>query len=186
VSTDGIEGAAEWKVFGERTLYEHPWVQLVQVDVEQPGNERFWHHVVRLQRCAVAVVLDDQDRVLLLGRHRFVVDQVGWELPGGFGKPGEDPAETAARETEEETGWRPVAPMRHLVTFQPMVGMVDSPHDVFVAEGADYVGAPTDAAEAGPVRWVPLTEIPTLIDAGLIAGSGSLVGLLHVLATRRS
>ena len=30
----------------------------------------------------------------------------GWELPGGHCEPGEDPAVTAARETEEETGYR--------------------------------------------------------------------------------
>ena len=29
----------------------------------------------------------------------------GWELPGGHCEPGEDPAVTAARETEEETGY---------------------------------------------------------------------------------
>jgi 8-oxo-dGTP pyrophosphatase MutT (NUDIX family) len=28
----------------------------------------------------------------------------GWELPGGHGEPGEDPAVTAVREAEEETG----------------------------------------------------------------------------------
>ena len=56
-----------WKVYGERTLYDNPWVRLVKVDVEPPGGHRFEHHVVRLQRVAVAVVLDERDRVLMLG-----------------------------------------------------------------------------------------------------------------------
>jgi hypothetical protein len=62
----------QWKVFGERTLYDNRWVRLAQVDVEPPGGERFWHHVVRLQTVALAIVLaadeDDQDQILLLWR----------------------------------------------------------------------------------------------------------------------
>jgi hypothetical protein len=38
-----------WRVFGERTLYDNPWVRLVKVDVLPPHGERFEHHVVRLQ-----------------------------------------------------------------------------------------------------------------------------------------
>jgi 8-oxo-dGTP pyrophosphatase MutT (NUDIX family) len=45
---------------------------------------------------------------------------------------GESGADAAAREIEEETGWRPTGELRHILTFQPMVGMVDSPHDLFI------------------------------------------------------
>jgi 8-oxo-dGTP pyrophosphatase MutT (NUDIX family) len=47
----------------------------------------------------VAVV--DGDRVLV----QFRPGPPGWELPGGHCENGEDPAVTAARETEEETGY---------------------------------------------------------------------------------
>jgi 8-oxo-dGTP pyrophosphatase MutT (NUDIX family) len=92
---------------------------------------------------------------------------------------------TAARETQEETGWRPVGPMRHLLSFHPMPGMVDTPHVLFTATGAEHVGEPTDDDEAGVVEWMPMAKVPELIRAGKIAGSGSLVGLLHVLALGR-
>ncbi len=173
----------ETHVFGERTLYVSRWVRLVLVDVETPDGRRFEHHVVRLARVAIAVVLDGEDRVLLMWRHRFVPDAWGWELPGGIVEDGEDAAAAAARETEEETGWRP-GQLRPLTSFQPMVGMVDTPHDVFLAESATKVGEPTDQEEAGRVEWVALADVPDLIEKGLVAGSGSLVGLLQVLALR--
>ena len=174
-----------WRVFGERTLYDNPWVRLVKVDVQPPHGERFEHHVVRLQRVAIAAVIDASDRVLMLWRHRFVTDEWGWELPGGIVDAGEDGAATAAREVEEETGWRP-GPMTHLLTFQPMIGMVDTPHELFMAHGAQQVGDPTDLDESGRVDWVPLGSILNLVNKGEVLGSGSLVALLHILATRKT
>jgi 8-oxo-dGTP pyrophosphatase MutT (NUDIX family) len=112
-----------------------------------------------LQRVAIAAVLDAHDRVLMLWRHRFVTDERGWELPGGIVDAGETGAETAGREAEEETGWRP-GPLSHLLTFQPMmIGMVDSPREVYVAHGADHIGDPTDTEEAGRVEWVPMGSV---------------------------
>jgi len=118
-------------------IYDNPWEWLGQVDVELPDEEQFWHHVVRLHRAAMMVLLDEQDRVLLPWRHRFVQDRWGWELPGGLIDEGEEPAETAARELEE-TGYR-AGRVEHLITFQPMVGMVDSEHVVFVGRDVEKV-----------------------------------------------
>jgi 8-oxo-dGTP pyrophosphatase MutT (NUDIX family)/DNA-binding transcriptional regulator YhcF (GntR family) len=172
-----------WSIHGERTIYDNEWVKLMLVDVEPPGVPRFEHHVVRLSRVAIAAVIDAQDRVLMLWRYRFVTGKWGWELPGGIVDAGETGAEAVAREVEEETGWRP-GPMKHLVTFQPQVGMVDSPHEIFMARDAEQVGQPEEGEESGIVSWIPLAEIPGLLARGELSGSGTLVALLHVLAFR--
>ena len=178
------DGSSRWKTFGERVIYDNPWVWLGQVDVELPDGERFWHHVVRLHRAAMMVLLDGQDRVLLLWRHRFVQDRRGWELPGGLIDEGEEPAETAARELEEETGYR-AGRVEHLITFQPMVGMVDSEHVVFTGRDPEKVGEPTETTEIERMEWVPLASVPGLIDAGEIWNAGSLVALLRLLMPGR-
>ena len=172
--------ASRWKTFGERVIYDNPWVWLGQVDVELPDGERFWHHVVRLHRAAMMVLVDEQDRVLLLWRHRFVQDRWGWELPGGLIDEGEEPSETAARELEQETGYR-AGRVEHLVTFQPMVGMVDSEHVVFVGRDPEKAGEPTETTEIERMEWVPLASVPGLIAAGEIWNSGTLVGLMRLL-----
>lgn len=174
-----------WKIYGQRPVYRNRWVTLDLVDVEPPGVPRFEHHVVRLQHVAITAVLDSQDRVLMLWRYRFVPDQWGWELPGGIVDDGEDAATCAVREVEEETGWRPEG-VEHVVTYQPMVGMVESPHEVYLARGATQVGQPTDAEEAGRVEWIPLADIPALMAEGKLMGSGTLVALLHILAQRKN
>lgn len=180
---EGETDDLQWVMFGERTIYDNRWVRLVLVDVQPPDGPRFEHHVVRLQRVALALVLDEQDRALMMWRHRFATDEWGWELPGGIVDADEDAAGTAAREVEEETGWRP-GRLEHLASFQPMPGMVDTPHEIYLARAAEKVGEPTDAEEAARIEWVPLSGVLDLVAKGEILGSGSLVGLLYLLARR--
>ncbi|MGW2467750.1 NUDIX domain-containing protein [Streptomyces bauhiniae] len=183
VSVSTPEGLKPWTIHGERDLYDNQWVKLQLWDVEPPGVERFEHHVVKLQHVAITAVVDDQDRVLMMWRYRFVPGRFGWELPGGIVDKGETPADAALREVVEETGWRPSA-LEHVVTYQPMVGMVDSPHEIFVAHGAEKMGEPTDLEEAGHIEWVSLSDVPGLMARGELLGSGTLVALLHILASR--
>jgi 8-oxo-dGTP pyrophosphatase MutT (NUDIX family) len=166
---------------GERTLFESPWVTVGLADVEMPSGERFEHHVLSLPRAAMTVVLDDASAsVLMSWRHRFVPDVWNWELPGGLLDENEEPIDTAAREVLEETGYR-VRNLEHLVTFEPMIGMVRNAHHVFLARGAELVADPTELNE-GKFQWLPLSDVPDLIRTGKIVNSGSLVGLLHLLA----
>jgi 8-oxo-dGTP pyrophosphatase MutT (NUDIX family) len=171
---------SQWRTFGERAIYDSPWVWLGQVDVELPGGERFWHHVTRLRRAAMMVLVDDEDRVLMLWRHRFLPDRWGWEIPGGLVDEGEEPAEAAVRELAEETGYR-AGLVERLIAFQPMVGSVDSEHFVFVGREPERIGEPTDTSEAARIEWVPLTSVPEMIAAGEIWNAGSLVALMRLL-----
>ena len=47
----------EWIAHGERSIYSSRWVDVRLVDVEAPDGHRFEHHVLRMQRVAVAAVL---------------------------------------------------------------------------------------------------------------------------------
>ncbi|MGK4578597.1 NUDIX hydrolase [Kitasatospora sp. HPMI-4] len=169
-----------WTVHGERTLLDTPWVRLRSLDVRQPDGVRTDYHVVRLRDVAVTAAVDDQRRVLMLWRHRFVTDTWAWELPMGLIEDGETPAAAAARELEEETGWRPEA-MRELIYAQPAAGITDSQHFVFRADGARRVSEPTERNESDQLEWIPLTRIPGMIARRKIVSSATLVGVMAIL-----
>ncbi|MGX7677913.1 hypothetical protein ACSMXN_03325 [Jatrophihabitans sp. DSM 45814] len=80
----------------------------------------------------------------------------------------------------EETGYR-ADDITHLVTFEPMIGTVSSPHHVFLARGATQIAAPTEQDE-GTFEWVRAAELRNIIATGQVHNSGTLVGLLHFLA----
>lgn len=171
-----------WTVHGERFLYESPWVRLCLVDVEPPGADRFEHHVVRIPNQAAGTIVHEPGRgVLLLWRHRFVTDTWGWEIPAGVCDSGETPDQAASRECIEETGWRPGL-LTHLLTYNPMAGVVDQTFHVFGATGATEIGSPTDETEAERIEWVPVPQVRAALAEGEITEGMSVTGLAWGLA----
>ncbi|HWE91652.1 MAG TPA: NUDIX hydrolase [Pseudonocardiaceae bacterium] len=156
-------------------------LRLSVASVELPDGVRFEQYVLRIPRAAMMVVLNEHDQVLMMWRHRFIIDRWVWELPGGYVDPNEAPAATAAREVEEETGWRP-RNVESLLSMQPIVGSADAENLLFLAHGADYIGSRPDVNEAAQIAWIPLDSVRDRIASGEIVGAGSLVGLLHVCA----
>jgi 8-oxo-dGTP pyrophosphatase MutT (NUDIX family) len=170
-----------WTVHGERELYDSDWVRLTLVDVEIPNGERFEHHVVRMPNFAAGTVVCDPDRgLLLIHRHRFITDTWGWEIPAGRIDPGETAEVAAARETLEETGWRP-GPLRPLLVYQPTNGLSDQRFHIFSADGATHEGDPTDPGEAERVEWVPVDDVRALVQRGEMLDGLSLTAVLWAL-----
>ena len=168
------------------TVNEHPLTlpttavnrhsRLTTAHVRLPDGVEFEQVVLRVDPAAMCVVVNERAEALMMRRHRFIIDSWVWELPGGYLNDGESAADCAAREAEEETGWRPGS-VEHLVTFQPMTGTADAPNHVFLGRDPVEVESTLDVNEAESLRWIPLAEVPVLIGQ-LTLGAGSVIGLL--------
>ncbi|MEU5690571.1 NUDIX hydrolase [Actinosynnema sp. NPDC020468] len=172
-----------WQRHGERVVYDSPWITVRLADVTSPDGARFEHHTVKLHHVAIALILNENDEVLTLWRHRFAVDQWGYELIGGLVEDGEDPAYTAEREAIEETGWRPIGEPENIATFQPLPGMIDAPIHTYVWHQAEKIGEPTDKEEAARIEWIPVGQMLDLIKHGKVLGAGAIVPILFYLAS---
>jgi len=174
----------QWTIHSERIVDDSRRAVWSIAHVELPNGTEFEQYVYRAPAAAMTLLVVD-DRVLLMRRHRFVIDRWVWELPGGYCDDGEDIAACAAREAEEETGWRPTA-LRPLISFQPWVATADAEQHLFVSYGAEQVAeTPTDINEAAELHWWPLVEIPSLLASGEVTGSASVIGLQSLLLDRR-
>lgn len=67
--------ASEWTIHGERVLDDTRRAVLSIADVELPDGVRFEQYVLRVPSAAMVIVLDNDERVLMMWRHRFIVQR---------------------------------------------------------------------------------------------------------------
>jgi ADP-ribose pyrophosphatase len=122
------------------------------------------------------IPLTEDGRVVLIEQYRHGAGEVSLEIPGGMVDAGESPAEAAARELLEETGYE-AGEVLFLGKTRPNPAIQDNWIHTFVARGVVYRHEPLNAGtEQTVVRVVPLERIPALIAEGRITHSLVVVG----------
>lgn len=171
---------SRWRRLSRRVAYENAWLTVWHDDVMRPDGEPGIYGVLHYANLAVGVVaIDGDDRVVLVGQHRYTLDAYSWEIPEGGVPPHEDPQAGAARELREETGliatrWQELGRL-HLSN-----SISDEAAVLFLATELSPGPASPDGTEDLAVRWVPFDEALALAGDGRITDAMSVAALLKV------
>jgi len=133
--------------------------------------------VVRHPGAVVVVAVLDDGRLVLIGNYRIAVDARLWEVPAGKLEPGEEPQHAAARELEEETGYR-AAKIRPLGSFYTSPGFSDEIIHAFIAEDLTFVGANLEPGEDIEAADLALDEVMAMITDGRIRDAKTIASVL--------
>src|SRR3954463_4532974 len=148
-----------WRRRRRRDAYANPWITIWHDEVQRPDGSDGIYGVVHFANRAVGmVVLDDDDRVLLVGQHRYALDAYTWEIPEGGVPDGETPLDGTRRELREETGVE-AADWRELATVELSNSVTDEVAVLFVATGLTHGTATPDGTEDLVIRWLPFDEV---------------------------
>lgn len=178
------ERIGPWVRRSRRTVYENRWMAVYEDQVTQPDGREGIYGTVHFRNQAVGVVaIDSLDRVLLVGQHRYPLDQYSWEIPAGGCPRGEDTLEAARRELREETGysadcWRLIA-CSHLSN-----SVTDEEAFIYLASGMRDGEAEPEGTESLDVQWVPFEEALRMSIDGRITDSMTLIGLQRAALVR--
>jgi 8-oxo-dGDP phosphatase len=128
------------------------------------------------------IVLDDDNRVLLLRQYRHTVRRMLWEPPAGLlDEPGEDPLEAAKRELFEEAHVR-ASRWHVLLDAYTSPGMSDEAIRIYLARDVSAADEPQFEAEHEErdmeLRWVPLEDAVAALLAGRLHNPMAAMGLL--------
>ena len=142
-----------------------------------PSGKVVAREVVEHPGAVVILPLVEGDRVCLIRNYRVAVKQTLLELPAGTLEVGEDPAECAARELIEETGYR-AGRIERACEFFMSPGILNERMHLFVA--SELVLGETALEESEEIERVvvPWAEAMRLVRAGEVQDAKSLVGLL--------
>jgi ADP-ribose pyrophosphatase len=158
-----------WITVASETLGRYPIFDLSRSRQRSPLSGRE-HDFLRLE-CPdwVNVIPATNDgRMVLVEQYRHGTDEMTLEIPGGAVDPGEAPATAAARELEEETGYR-AAELIELGRVDPNPAFLSNRCWTFLALGCRAKGEiHLDPSEEIEVSLVPIGDFSRLIDDGSI------------------
>jgi 8-oxo-dGTP pyrophosphatase MutT (NUDIX family) len=189
-ASDGIDtervANGPWTRHSRRLAYENPWLTVWHDEVSRPDGSPGIYGVVHFVNLAAGVVvLDNQDRILLVGQHRYTLDEWSWELPEGGVEPGEVPLDGMRRELIEETGVE-AAEWLELARVHLSNSISDEAGVIYLATGLTHGEPQPDPTEQLESRWVGFEEALAMALDGRITDALSIVGIQRVALARLS
>lgn len=178
-----------WTVTSEAKVFENPYIELHTYDGIRPDGAPGVYGVMSPKNHAILILPVFADgTTMLVGRHRFPLDNYSWEIPEGGSPKSDPPLDGAKRELKEETGltaqhWREIlqAETSNSVTDEQAFGFLawDLEEGEQELEGTEVIErkrlpfiAALDMAVAGEIRDLP--SVAMILKAHYMAETGQL------------
>jgi ADP-ribose pyrophosphatase len=160
----GMEHLFE-KTISRQTIFEGKIIDLYLEDVELPNGKTSKREIVKHPGAVAIIAMTEDERILMVRQYRKPLERTLVEIPAGKLEKGEEPAETARRELEEETGYV-CETLTPLLSFYTSPGFADELVHLFVAEKLSKKedAAPLDEDEFVDILEITLEEAVTMLE----------------------
>jgi len=168
------------ETLSSRRLYEGAVVRLRVDRVRLPSGREAVREVVEHSGAVTIVAVNAEGEVLLVRQYRHPTGRSLLELPAGTLEKDEKPEACAARELEEETGFR-AGRVQRLGGFFLAPGYSTEYIQAYLATDLEPGSAGGDEDEDIQVLALPLAEVLRMVETGELEDAKSLASLLLYL-----
>ncbi|HUG43969.1 MAG TPA: NUDIX hydrolase [Acidobacteriota bacterium] len=172
------------KLLKRNVVYEGTIVDLVVDEIEVKGRSTI-REVVRHPGGVVVLGEIEPDRIPFVRQYRYPVGKPLLELPAGKIDPQEDPRASAAREFEEETGYRPLE-LHAVCSFYASPGYCDELLHLFYTDSVEKTAINREFDEEMTLEICSLQEAVDLIHSGEIVDAKTVAAVFWLAAKSQS
>ena len=156
-----------------RTIYTEKRFELRICDLKLSDGRTSSRGLIVHPGSVVLIPILDDGRLVLIKNRRWQVGQTLLELPAGTIEAGEEPIVCAARELEEETGYRCKA-LEPWPPFYPLAGGSTEIMHPYIARKLSWVGQRLEADEDISVEPKTINEVKALLRSGALVDGKSM------------
>ena len=146
----------EEKSISSTPIYKGKVISLRVDEVSLPNGKTSKRELIKHPGAVAIIPITAQGRIVFVEQYRKALERSLIETPAGKLEPGEEPAITARRELEEETGYS-CEKLTHIQTFATSPGFADEVIYVYVAEGLSKIENPAALDEDEFVEIIEAT-----------------------------
>jgi len=168
------------RVVSSKTLYRGKLLDLRLDEVLLSSGRRVRREIVVHPGASAILPIVEPGKILMVRQYRHPVGEVLLEIPAGTLKPDEDPMACAARELEEETGYR-AEKLAHLITIYPTPGYSSEILHIYLARDLRRGVQAPEIDENISIVEMPLDQVLDGIRDGRIRDSKTIVAILYYL-----
>lgn len=177
--------AISHKLIMTKNIYTGRVVTLNIDTVTLPNGVTVDLEIVRHPGASAVVPLKEGGTVILIRQFRHAAGGFIYEIPAGKLSPGEEPLACAARELEEEIGYR-AGSFELLSSILTAPGFTDEVIHVYKATGLTKGQQHLDRDEVLEIVEMPLKDAIAMIQTGEIRDAKTMVGLQAVYLQTRN
>lgn len=168
----------EEKTLSSKQIYQGKVVNLQVDEVKLPNGNTSSREIVKHPGAVAVIVVTDENKLLLVRQFRKALEKTIYEIPAGKLEIGEDPASSAKRELEEETGY--IAEKLEKITgFYTSPGFADEYIHLFRASPIKLGEVSLDEDEFVEKVELSLDECLAKIESGEICDAKTIYAITY-------
>lgn len=141
------------------------------------NNRETVYDFIEHKGASAIIPIDKDGKIIMVRQYRNAIDSYTLEIPAGSLNPGEDNMTCAARECEEETGFRPQN-VKHLIDVHTTVAFCNELIKVYYSDDLIPARQHLDDGEFINVEHYSMEELISMIYSYKITDAKTIAGLL--------